>query len=84
MRVWRYQGIHRVAWVVVALAILAVAVFAMAAGFVRLRGEVSPAGDSAKSPGAGALLLSPGSLGSPSGEPPVCALVNSGDLPVSI
>jgi hypothetical protein len=36
MRVWRFDGVHRLAWVVIALLVLAVAVFAMAAGFSQL------------------------------------------------
>jgi hypothetical protein len=47
MRIWRYQGVHRLAWVILALLVLAVAVFAMAAGFSRLRGGAVPAGSSA-------------------------------------
>ena len=47
MRVWRYQGVHRLAWVVLALLVLAVAVFAMAAGFSRLRSGAVPAATSA-------------------------------------
>ncbi len=42
MRVWRYQGVNRLAWVVLVLLVLAVAVFAMAAGFSRLRNRAHP------------------------------------------
>ncbi len=42
MRVWRYQGVHRLAWVVLALLVLAVAVFAMAAGFSQLHHRAHP------------------------------------------
>ncbi len=41
MRTWRYLGVHRLTWVVIALLVVAVAVFAMAAGFSRLRRPVS-------------------------------------------
>jgi hypothetical protein len=44
MRVWRYHGVDRLVWVVLALLVLAVAVFAMAAGFSRLRSGASPIG----------------------------------------
>lgn len=40
MRTWRYLGVHRLTWVVLALLVVAVAVFAMAAGFSRLRRPV--------------------------------------------
>ncbi|MCX6069833.1 MAG: hypothetical protein NTU91_03080 [Chloroflexi bacterium] len=55
MRVWRFDGVHRLAWVVIVLLVLAVAVFAMAAGFSRLRGEAVPAGTSVGALEAGAL-----------------------------
>ena len=44
MRVWRYQGVHRLTWVLLALLVLAVAVFAMAAGFSQLHSEAAPMG----------------------------------------
>lgn len=44
MRVWRYQGVHRLAWVVAVLLVLSVAVFVMAIGFSRLQVERSPKG----------------------------------------
>jgi hypothetical protein len=40
MRTWRYVGVHRLTWVFLALLVVAVAVFAMAAGFSRLRHPV--------------------------------------------
>lgn len=42
MRVWRYQGVHRLTWVLLVLLVLALAVFGMAAGFGRLRSRASP------------------------------------------
>jgi Na+-transporting methylmalonyl-CoA/oxaloacetate decarboxylase gamma subunit len=42
MRIWHYQGVHRLAWVVVVLLVLAVAIFVMAAGFSRLHGAAEP------------------------------------------
>jgi len=42
MRTWRYLGVHRLTWVVIVLLVVAVAVFAMAAGFSRLRRPVPP------------------------------------------
>jgi hypothetical protein len=42
MRTWRYLGVHRLTWVVIALLVVAVAVFAMAAGFSRLRRPAPP------------------------------------------
>jgi hypothetical protein len=42
MRTWRYLGVHRLTWVLLALLVVAVAVFAMAAGFSRLRHPVPP------------------------------------------
>ena len=42
MRTWRYLGVHRLTWVVIVLLVVAVAVFAMAAGFSRLRHPVPP------------------------------------------
>ncbi len=42
MRTWRYIGVHRLTWVLIALLVVAVAVFAMAAGFSRLRHPVPP------------------------------------------
>ena len=44
MRVWRVQSIHRLAWIMIALLVLAVAIFVMATGFSRLRSEASSAG----------------------------------------
>jgi hypothetical protein len=44
MRVWRVHSIHRLAWIMIALLILAVAIFAMATAFTRLHGEDSSAG----------------------------------------
>jgi hypothetical protein len=42
MRTWRYLGVHRLTWVLLALLVVAVAVFAMAAGFSRLRHPLPP------------------------------------------
>jgi hypothetical protein len=42
MRVWRYQGVHRLTWVLLVLLVLALAVFGMAAGFGRLRSRAIP------------------------------------------
>jgi hypothetical protein len=42
MRTWHVHGVHRLTWVVLLLLVLAVAVFAMAAGFSRLRSRVAP------------------------------------------
>jgi len=42
MRTWHLQGVHRVTWLVLFLLVLALAVFAMAAGFSRLRSRVAP------------------------------------------
>jgi len=42
MRTWYVQGVHRLTWVVLLLLVLAVAVFAMAAGFTRLRSRIAP------------------------------------------
>jgi len=56
MRVWRYQGVHRLTWVLLALLVLAVAVFAMAAGFSQLHTRAHPEpllpGDHARLPPA--------------------------------
>jgi hypothetical protein len=57
MRVWRYEGVHRLTWVVLALLVLAVAVFAMAAGFSRLRSGSVPGGTGAEAPGADTLQM---------------------------
>ena len=45
MRTWYVHGVHRLTWVVLLLLVLAVAVFAMAAGFSRLRSRVAPLPD---------------------------------------
>jgi hypothetical protein len=42
MRTWHLQGVHRVTWLLLFLLVLALAVFAMAAGFSRLRSQVAP------------------------------------------
>lgn len=42
MRTWHLRGVHRLTWVVLFLLVLALAVFAMAAGFSRLRSQVAP------------------------------------------
>lgn len=42
MRTWQLRGVHRVTWLVLFLMVLALAVFAMAAGFSRLRSQVAP------------------------------------------
>lgn len=42
MRTWHLRGVHRVTWLVLFLLVLALAVFAMAAGFSRLRSQVAP------------------------------------------
>jgi uncharacterized membrane protein YedE/YeeE len=42
MRTWYVRGVHRLTWVVLLLLVLAVAVFAMAAGFTRLRSRIAP------------------------------------------
>ena len=42
MRTRRYLGVHRLTWLLLALLVVAVAVFAMAAGFSRLRHPVPP------------------------------------------
>jgi hypothetical protein len=42
MRTWHVHGVHRLTWVVLLLLVLAVAVFAMAAGFSRLRSRMLP------------------------------------------
>lgn len=42
MRTWHLRGVHRLTWVVLFLLVLALAVFAMAAGFRRLRSQVQP------------------------------------------
>jgi len=42
MRTWHVQGVHRLTWVMLFLLVLALAVFAMAAGFSRLRSPVAP------------------------------------------
>jgi hypothetical protein len=66
MRVWRYQGVHRLTWVVLVLLVLALAVFAMAAGFSRLRSRAMPEpagpGDQGRLPPA-ALAVASGWLG---------------------
>jgi hypothetical protein len=66
MRTWRYLGVHRLTWVLLALLVVAVAVFAMAAGFSRLRHPVPPpppaSWELGRSPGAayiGAELCMP-------------------------
>jgi hypothetical protein len=63
MRVWRYQGVHRLTWVVLVLLVLALAVFAMAAGFSRLRSEAVSAGSGGDALEAGALQREFGSTG---------------------
>ena len=42
MRTWYLRGVHRVTWLLLFLLVLALAVFAMAAGFSRLRSQVAP------------------------------------------
>lgn len=42
MRTWHLRGVHRVTWLVLILLVLALAVFAMASGFSRLRSQVAP------------------------------------------
>lgn len=42
MRTWHVHGVHRLTWVVLLLLVVALAVFAMAAGFTRLRSQVVP------------------------------------------
>ncbi len=42
MRTWHVHGVHRLTWVVMLLLVLAVAVFAMAAGFSRLQSRIAP------------------------------------------
>lgn len=59
MRTWRYMGVHRLTWVVLALLVVAVAVFAMAAGFSRLRTQNVPSGNGPEAVETGSLGLRP-------------------------
>jgi hypothetical protein len=43
MRTWHVHGVHRLTWVVLFLLVLALAIFAMAAGFRQLRSRLVPA-----------------------------------------
>lgn len=82
MRVWYYRSVHRMAWVILALLVLAVAVFAMAAGFSRLRGEVTPAGAEAEALGAGAWRMQPGYPSACSAALPGLAVQEHTSLPL--
>ncbi len=55
MRTWHVQGVHRLTWVVLFLLVLALAIFAMAAGFSRMRSQVVP-----KPPEPAAQVMFPG------------------------
>jgi len=57
MRAWRYMGVHRLTWVVLALLVVAVAVFAMAAGFSRLRSQSVPSGNGSEPAETGSMGL---------------------------
>lgn len=71
MRTWYVHGVHRLTWVVLLLLVLAVAVFAMAAGFSRLRSRVAPLpaepGEQADMPHSS--LIYPGRLTGLPGDP---------------
>ncbi len=65
MRTWRYMGVHRLTWVLLALLVVAVAVFAMAAGFSRLRHPVPPAPAATWELGGSTLVSTGGAEGWP-------------------
>ncbi len=69
MRTWRYSGVPRLTWLLLALLVVAVAVFAMAAGFSRLRHPVPPNPAATWELGAPTLVASAGAEGWPPGHP---------------
>lgn len=68
MRTWHIHGVHRLTWVVLFLLVLALAVFAMAAGFSRLRSRTVPQAAEA----AGTSGLPPATLLAVDGLPSIC------------
>jgi len=64
MRTWHVDGVHRLTWVVLFLLVLALAVFAMAAGFSRLRSDTMPVAPEPREQGSqpAALLVSVGAF----------------------
>ncbi len=69
MRTWRYMGVHRLTWVLLALLVVAVAVFAMSAGFSRLRHPVPPAPAATSELGRSTLASACGAEGWPTEHP---------------
>jgi len=56
MRTRQIQGVHRVTWLVLFLLVLALAVFAMATGFSRLRSPVAPEPSAPRHPPSALLV----------------------------
>jgi len=71
MRTWHIHGVHRLTWVVMLLLVLAVAVFAMAAGFSRLQTRIAPEPEGPSEQGAlpSSSLSIPNSLAGLPDEP---------------